>query len=86
METRLPGANSWSAKGPIQFDEVIVFSTIWVPCAGMLVLDLYVEFCYWITPWLKEDTCGRLQTSSLGGYICYFVRPAWQLVIMGEAN
>jgi hypothetical protein len=36
METRLPGANSWSAKAPIQFDEVICVFNNLGPCVGML--------------------------------------------------
>src|SRR5277367_5023635 len=69
METRLPSANSWSAKDPIQFDEVIVFSTIWVHVRACWFL-----ICTWsFVTGSHLGLGGYIQTSSLGGYICYFI-------------
>src|ERR1700722_18568506 len=82
METRLPGANSWSVKAPIQFDEVIVFSTIWADvrlfwffiARGVLLLDHIFGLGGYMR--VAPDIF-------IGWYICDFIRPAWQQVIWG---
>jgi hypothetical protein len=63
--------------------KLFVFSTIWAHVWVCWVPRMYVEFCYWINIWGLGGYMRTAPDIFIGWYICYFIRPAWQQVVLG---